>query len=134
MNASPSQQDFDLHKVIDRWVNMWDTYDLAQVDKLFLPSPEITYFSSEKETVMKGIEAVREHHLNFGFVDGGKKTQSKLWVEDLHALTLGTAAVVTGIWFFSQSAWKTQYGPFTFVYTQKDNDFLLAHVHFGKYA
>ena len=134
MIASLSQQDFDLHKFIDRWVSMWNTYDLAQVDNLFLPSPELTYFSSERETVMKGIEAVREHHRKFGFVDGGKKAESKLWVEDLHAMNLGTAAVVTGIWFFSKSAWKTQRGPFTFVYTQKDNEFLLAHVHFGNYA
>ena len=134
MNLPQLQQNFNTQKAIDRWVDMWKTNDMTLVDKLFISGPELTYFSSEIETLMQGLDAVREHHKNFGFVDGGKETSNKLWVEDLYSVSLGTTAVVTGIWFFRKNAWQTQKGPFTFVYTHGGNDFLLAHVHFGKYV
>jgi len=74
---------FDTDKYIGAWVSMWNTYDLNQVHKLFLNDPGITYFSSEKEGVVQGFDAVIEHHRGFGFVEGGNDTGNKLWVDDL---------------------------------------------------
>jgi hypothetical protein len=42
------------------------------VDKLFLKDSRLTYFSSAKQGIIKGIEAIRRHHEEFGFVEGGK--------------------------------------------------------------
>lgn len=65
-------------QLVDRWGKMWNTYDLSQVDVLFVNDDRLTYFSSECEGTLQGIDAVREHHRNFGFVDGGKASESKL--------------------------------------------------------
>ena len=56
---------------LERWVEMWNSYDLDEVNELFLDDPGLTYFSSEKEGVIRGMEAVLEHHRGFGFVPGG---------------------------------------------------------------
>ena len=53
---------FDQDKYLNAWVDMWNSYDLNQVDKLFLQDNRITYFSSEREGAFIGSEAVREHH------------------------------------------------------------------------
>lgn len=120
-------------KVVGAWVDMWNSYDLSRIDELFLIDSNLTYFSSEKEGIVKGIQAVREHHRGFGFVEGGKVSENKLWVEDLHTADFGSAVIVTGIWYFRRSSGKIQRGPVTFVYVQKENDYRLAHLNFANY-
>ncbi len=124
---------FDSAGNVEAWVKMWNTYDLSQVDKLFVQDDRLTYFSSEREGAIVGIEAVREHHTDFGFVEGGKSQGNRLWVEDLHATDLGSAAIVTGIWYFQRPAGPRQRGPLTFVYVRVGEEFRLVHLNFGSY-
>jgi hypothetical protein len=130
------QLQFDTQKHVDAWLELWNTYDLNLVEDLFLTDENVSYFSSEKEGLILGIEAVREHHRGFGFVEGGKPAENELWVEDVHSYAHGDAAIVTGIWYFgdrSADKAKTQHGPMTFVYVEKDGEFRLAHLNFGNY-
>jgi len=124
---------FATEKIVGAWVEMWNSYDLDQVDQLFLRDERVTYFSSEKEGVIKGYEAVREHHREFGFVEGGKTSENKLWVEDLHTTGFGPAVVVTGIWFFRRATGQEMRGPVTYVYVKQGEEYRLAHLNFGNY-
>ncbi len=131
--AGTPEPAFDSTREVAAWVNMWNTYDLALVDELFVRDDRLTYFSSEREGAIIGIEAVREHHKGFGFADGGVTQDSRLWVEDLHAADLGCAAIVTGIWYFERPTGPRQRGPFTFVYVRDAEEFRLVHLNFGNY-
>jgi len=127
---------FDTDHYVSAWVDLWNTYDLDLVDELFLTDSTVTYFSSEREGLITGIEAVRAHHEGFGFVPGGRSADQELWVDDVHTATHGATAIVTGMWFFGQpdsAANQVQRGPFTFVYVLKDDGYRLAHLNFGKY-
>ncbi|MFQ5792438.1 MAG: hypothetical protein ACE5JI_18365 [Acidobacteriota bacterium] len=126
---------FDAEGLVEAWVTLWNTYDLSLVDELFLADSRVTYLSSEKEGLIKGIEAVRDHHVQFGFVDGGKEPEQELWVEELNWNDYGTAAVVTGVWFFGSrdDVERAQRGPLTFVYVRAGDEYRLAHVHFASY-
>jgi hypothetical protein len=134
-NSEP-QLGFDTQKHVDAWLELWSTYDLNLVDELFLTDENVSYFSSEKEGLILGIDAVREHHRGFGFVEGGKSAESELWVEDVYSYVHGPTAIVTGIWYFgdrSEERDKIQHGPMTFVYVQKSGEFRLAHLNFSNY-
>lgn len=48
---------------------------MNQFEKLFLKDDRVTYFSSEKQGVIKGYEALLKHHEGFGFVKGGKVSE-----------------------------------------------------------
>ena len=123
-----------IQNAISQWVEMWNTYDLAQVDALFLMDDRLTYFSSEREGAMIGAEAVREHHRKFGFVEGGKQSANKLWLEDVHITDFGASAVVTGVWLFQRAgSERVQRGPVTFVYLWQNDGPQLAHLNFGNY-
>ena len=127
---------FDVDRHITAWVSLWNTYELSKVDELFLTDNRVTYFSSEKEGLIRGIEAVREHHRGFGFIEGGKPAEKELWMEELQSEVFGSTAVVTGIWYFgsrTDNRDKVQHGPVTFVYTRKGDEFKLAHLHFANY-
>jgi hypothetical protein len=124
---------FQTDQIVSEWVAMWNSYDLSQVDTLFLQDARLTYFSSEFEGAIQGIEAVREHHVGFGFVPGGKDSENKLWVEDLHTSDFGSAVIVTGIWHFRRATGRVQRGPVTFVCVQQDGEYRLAHLNFGNY-
>jgi len=116
------------------WVQ--NSYDLSMVDRLFLTDSRVTYFSSEKEGLITGIETVREHHREFGFVEGGKEQDNRLWVEELHTSVFGPTAIVTGIWFFTRGEGtdvEPQRGPFTIVYVPAGDDYRIAHMHFANY-
>lgn len=89
---------FDTDKWIGEWTKMWNSYDLDQVDRLFITDLRLTYLSSEKEGTLQGIEAVREHHRGFGFVEGGKDQPNKLWVENLVTTDLGDTASLLLTW------------------------------------
>ena len=128
--------EFNTDESVDAWVAMWNSYDLSMVDKLFITDSTVTYFSSEKEGLIRGIDAVREHHAEFGFVEGGTVQENRLWLEDVQTDIFGKTAVVTGIWFFRrgpEASGEIQRGPVTFVYVQKGNEYRIAHVNFGKY-
>jgi hypothetical protein len=124
---------FDAEKCVDKWVKFWNTYDLDQVEKLFLQDDRLTYFSSEKEGAILGFDAVREHHIGFGFISGGKDQPNKLWVEDLHFTSFDSTTVVTGVWYFQKSDAPIQRGPVTIVYIQQDDQFKIAHMNFSEY-
>lgn len=126
----------DIQELIDTWVAMWNSYDLTMVDRLFLQDSDVSYFSSEKQGMIKGIEAVRKHHVGFGFVDGGKSQENKLWVGEVHIQDYGSVAVIAGIWYFQRASENTeavQKGPFTFVCVQQEKEWRLAHLNFSEY-
>lgn len=123
----------DLHNNITAWVTFWNTYDLSALDQLFLIDDRMTYFSSEKEGILRGIDALREHHVKFGFVLGGKTHTNRLWLEALQTDVFGEAAVATAIWCFQRADGPIQRGPVTFVYVLVNNDYRIAHVNFGNY-
>ena len=134
--SNESTPSFDTEEYMAAWVNLWNTYDLSLVDDLFLTDSTVTYFSSEKEGLITGIDAVLAHHEGFGFVHGGKVAEQELWVEDVHTATHGPTAIVTGVWFFGQrdtAPEEVQRGPFTFVYVLRGPEYRLAHLNFGTY-
>lgn len=130
-NNTPS--DFNADEWVSAWVEIWNTYDLNQVDNLFLTNDHLTYFSSEKEGVITGIDAVREHHRGFGFVEGGKDQPNKLWLEDIATSAFGDAVVVTAIWYFQRPDGSKQRGPVTIVYVQQGDEYRIAHMNFSNY-
>jgi hypothetical protein len=123
----------DVDRWVGEWVQMWNSYDLDQVDALFLQDDRLTYFSSEKEGVIIGIKAVRDHHEGFGFVSGGKDQPNKLWVEDINSAVFESAVVVTGIWFFQRPDGSIQRGPVTIFYVRQGDRLLIAHMNFSSY-
>ena len=127
---------FDTKAILGRWVSMWNTYDLTLVDSLFLTDSRLTYFSSEKEGLIQGLEAVREHHVGFGFVEGGKEQENELWLDDLQTQSFGDVVAVEGVWYFraaSGDSAATQKGPVTFLYVLVADTYRIAHVHFANY-
>jgi len=122
------------NKIIDEWVKFWNTYDLNQVEKLFLKDDRVTYFSSEKQGVIKGYEALVRHHEGFGFVKGGKTQPNKLWLEGTDVEDLGDSAVVCAVWFFKRpNAESPQKGPVTIVYERTPDGWRIVHANFGNY-
>ncbi|KPJ93782.1 MAG: hypothetical protein AMS18_05060 [Gemmatimonas sp. SG8_17] len=131
-----SPMPFDTQTHIAAWIDLWSTYDLSQVDQLFLTDSTVTYFSSEREGLISGFAAVREHHASFGFSEGGETPDQELWVENLHTSIYGPTAVVTGIWLFGNpqaAPDDIQRGPMTVVYVWDHDDYRIAHMHFASY-
>jgi ketosteroid isomerase-like protein len=127
----------EAERLVESWVALWISYDLDRVNQLFLQDSRVTYFSSEKEGRIRGIDAIRDHHRGFGFVPGGRKAEKELWVEDMEADELGDALVVTAIWFFgdrSKPAAENQRGPMTMVFVRDGGEYRIAHLHFGNYG
>lgn len=124
---------FETDRWVGAWVELWNTYDLEGVEELFLTDDRLTYLSSEKEGVIVGIDAVREHHRGFGFIPGGADKGAKLWVDDLHTSNFGPTAVVTGVWYFRNAEGTVQRGPMTMVYIADGGGYRLAHLHFANY-
>ena len=128
--------DFNAQAALNEWVAMWNSYDLDKVDELFLTDANVSYRSSEREGAIIGIDAVREHHVGFGFVSGGEPPDATLWMEDVEVTTPSGIAVVTGTWYFRRGADATaelQRGPVTFVYVPTDDGYRIAHAHFADY-
>ncbi len=135
VSAQPAaSRGFDKETEVGRWVRLWNTYNLDMVDELFLQDNRVTYFSSEKKGLIRGIEAVREHHRGFGFVPGGKKPASELWLENVTADDFGDTAIVTAIWYFGdRKKTENQYGPMTAVYVRSGNEYRIGHLNFSHY-
>lgn len=128
-----SDHGFD-QALIDEWVEIWNSYDLSKVDELFLADSRVTYFSSEKEGVIKGIDVLREHHRGFGFVEGGKYQPNRLWLDDIQFEDFGQVAIVNAIWCFKRGdSESVQKGPVTLVYLQTEEGHRIAHANFANY-
>ena len=126
----------ELEALVEEWVRMWNSYDLNQVEALFLDDSRLTYFSSEKEGVIRGMEALLEHHRGFGFVPGGESRTSRLWLEGVEKDLLGDAAVMTGIWFFQSDGGSPdppQKGPVTIVCVRVEGGWRFVHMNFSEY-
>lgn len=120
--------------LVDAWAALWNSYDLDQVERLFLTDGRVTYFSSEKPGIVRGAEALRAHHADFGFVPGGKASANKLWLEDRAVRTFGDCAIVTAIWCFQRGGTgRVQRGPVTLVYVRAEDGWRIAHANFGNY-
>lgn len=122
-------------ELIEMWNMSWNSYDLDVVDELFLPEPGLTYFSSEKEGVIRGMEAVREHHVGFGFMPGGKEQENRLWLEEVGYDLFDTSVVITAIWYFArpEETGPPQKGPVTFVLVFRDDQLKISHCNFSAY-
>jgi ketosteroid isomerase-like protein len=123
----------EIRDAVTAWELMWNTFDLQEVDRLFLQSDGLSYFSSEREGLIQGFQAVREHHKSFGFVNGGSHPPTKLWLEDVLIKEYGTAAVVTGIWYFQRQDGRLQRGPVSIFYSNQDGYYKIAHMNFSNY-
>lgn len=120
-------------KIVDEWVEIWNNYNLDRVKDLFLDDERVTYFSSEKQGLIKGIDNMIKHHREFGFVEGGKDTGNKLWLEDVEIEEFGDSVVVKADWLFQRKGSdKQQRGPVTIVYVKTDR-YRIAHAHFSNY-
>ena len=134
--GEPSEGTAGPEELVREWVEMWNTYDLDQVQRLFLDDQRLTYFSSEKEGIIRGMEAVLEHHRGFGFVPAGESKPTRLWVEGVRTDLLGEAAVITGIWFFQslpEAGENPQKGPVTFVCVLERGEWRFVHMNFSEY-
>ena len=123
----------DFVNLVDEWVSLWNTYDLSRVGELFLNDGRVSYFSSEKEGAVRGIQDLIEHHRGFGFVPGGKRQPNRLWLEDVHIEEYGACAVVTAVWCFQRADSPVQRGPVTMVYVDDGGGYRIAHANFGNY-
>jgi ketosteroid isomerase-like protein len=120
-------------QVVDEWVEIWNNFNLDRVRELFLDDARVTYFSSEKQGLIKGIDSLVEHHREFGFVEGGKDSGNRLWLEDVEIEEFGDTVVVKADWIFQRKGSdKQQRGPVTIVYV-KDDRYRIAHAHFSNY-
>ena len=127
---------FDAELEIADWLEAWNTRDLSRVDELFLNDSGVTYFSSEREGLIRGFAAIRDHHASFGFVPAGDTPADELWVEDIHVSVYPMSAVVAGIWYFGDRAagpHGVQSGPMTVVYVLDGSVYRIVHMHFSEY-
>jgi len=124
-------------EVINKWLELWKTYDLNKLREIFLKSEELTYFSSEKEGLIQGFQQLRPHHQAFGFIDGGKRPEKSLWLEDLETRVYGSSTMVGGIWYFGDRSLpkdSISYGPVTFILVRdKEGIAKIVHTHFANY-
>lgn len=126
--------------LVEAWVEMWNRYDLDRVGELFIADDRLTYFSSEYEGVIRGFQAILDHHRGFGFVPGGEDRGVRLWLEDLEEDRFGEAAVLTAIWYFQRAPEGSQLdseppqrGPVTFVCLETRDGWRFVHMTFGNY-
>ena len=133
--SSVTAEPFDTNAEVGAWVHLWNTYDLSLLDDLFLTDDRVTYLSSEREGLIRGVDALRAHHEGFGFVPGGREPEQALWVDDVEATSFGPTSVVTGVWYFGDETTPetAQRGPMTIVYVWTADGYRIAHMHFASY-
>lgn len=124
----------EIKKLVEHWVKTWNNYDANLVNTLFLDDERVTYFSSEKKHLIKGISNLIEHHKELGFIPGGKENKNKLWLEELEIQEYGLTVIVKGVWLFKkEESEKTQKGPVSMVYIDEGKGHRIAHAHFSNY-
>lgn len=126
-------RDTALNAALDAWVAMWNSYDLDEVDRLFVPDEAVSYFSSEYPGLIEGIEALRLHHRGFGFEPGGAATGSRLWLDEVVIRWEGDTALVMAQWLFAgaEAQDPPQQGPVSFVFVPRDGAYRILHAHFA---
>jgi len=129
-------RDAALQRTLDDWVAMWNSYDLDEIKKLFVADESVTYFSSERDGLIQGIDELIAHHEGFGFRSGGAQTDSRLWLDDVQIRWDGTTAVVLATWFFGREGVEDppQKGPVTFVIVGRAEGYRILHAHFANAA
>ena len=105
-------------------------------DRLFAGDETLTYFASDREGLLEGIDAVRDYHADLGFVAGGFQPEQELWLEQVTISDFGDSAMIGAVWFFGnpvnrQAAGR---GPLTMVLTRSSSGLKIAHANFGNYA
>ncbi len=127
----------EVNRLVDRWLSLWSSYDLDLLDQIFWKDDQMTYFSSEQRGLIVGFDKMRPHHINFGFVAGGKEAAKSLWLEEIHTVRHKDMAVVDAVWYFGDRTIpkdSVQNGPVTFVMVVDQKDQLkIAHTHFANY-
>lgn len=116
------------------WVTAWNAYDLDLALGLFTLEPAPTYYSSEKAGRISGRDILSEHHRGFGFVPGGKASDSRLWLDDIRIERQGGTAVATAAWYFDRDVAgraAPQRGPVTFVLVRGADGWRIQHAHFA---
>ncbi|HEX9754374.1 MAG TPA: hypothetical protein VGA42_01635 [Gemmatimonadales bacterium] len=132
----PASPDASARRTLEAWVAMWNRYDLTQVDELFVADSSVTYFSSEREGLIRGIDSLRRHHAGFGFVPGGKTQPNRLRLEEMHITEEGQVVIATAVWYFVRGGegGVTQRGPVSFVLVPRAGRHRIVHAQFGNYA
>lgn len=120
-----------VNRLVTRWERSWNSYDLREVDSLFFRDGSVTYFSSEKDGLIVGIEPLRQHHVGFGFVDGGKTSPNRLWLDGTVTQWRGRVATVLATWHFARADGTQQAGPVTLVVAPRGRGFRISHAHFS---
>lgn len=124
----------EIKRIVEQWVDMWNNYDINQVTELFFNDERVTYFSSERTELIKGIKSLLDHHRALGFVPGGKESSNRLWLQEIEIGEYGSTDVVKGMWLFTrEGSESTQKGPVTFVYLDEGDGSKIIHAHFSKY-
>ena len=99
-------------RLVTRWERSWNTYDLREVDSVFWSDRSVTYFSSERAGLIRGIDALREHHAGFGFVAGGKVLAIEGAAKGPAIVALAILIAVTTLivtqFAFRDRAWSTR--------------------------
>ncbi len=113
--------------LIEAWEKSWNTYDLNEVSRLFVDDTSVTYFSSERPGLIRGIDSLVAHHRRFGFVTGGKASENKLWLSEVRYLP----GAVTATWHFQRPGRDEQRGPVSFVLKKMQQGYRIAHAHFS---
>ena len=116
------------------WTTAWNLSDLDLVMSLFSQQPPPTYFSSERAGRISGLDALRVHHQGFGFVAGGKVSDSRLWPDEVVIEERGDVAAATAAWFFDRDVAGVappQRGPVTFVLVNSPDGWRIQHAHFA---
>jgi imidazolonepropionase-like amidohydrolase len=122
--------------LLDAWIGMWRRYDLDWVEELFVPDDALTYFASDREGLIEGIDAVRAYHADVGFVPGGFAPENELWLEQVTIADFGESAVVGAMWYFGNRVNRlaAARGPMTMVLASTSSGFKISHLNFGNYA
>ena len=125
--ASGYAQENSPEALLSAWEKSWNTYDLNEVSRLFVTDNSVTYFSSERAGLIQGLDSLLRHHRGFGFVAGGKTTDNRLWLTEVHYRPLAATAT----WHFQRPGSPEQRGPVTFLFQQSGKGYLIAHAHFS---
>jgi imidazolonepropionase-like amidohydrolase len=122
--------------LLEAWLGMWRRYDLDGVDELFVADDALTYFASDREGLIEGIDAVRAYHAGLGFVSGGFAPDNELWLEQVTIADFGASVVVGAMWHFGNRVNRqaASRGPMTMVLAGTSAGFKISHLNFGSYA
>ena len=132
----PSRKTSATTRLIAGWTRFWNTYDLDELGVLFVMDERVTYFSSEKQGLLRGPAALRQHHIGFGFTPGGKASANALWLEQIAEGRLDRRTVlVTAIWCFRRATTPdvVQRGPVSAVVIRTPRGPRIVHMNFSTY-